>query len=372
MSMQAANLVRRLTGAALIGIAAAMFHAWDVLMPIEDWVQGWFMAGPRFGGEEFPRVFQFMIILAVGMMPVLIKIDHPLGLIAYSLGLGFVFLLVYSVLLLTLDVTLPATAPLLALGAAALLQGSLTWMDERSNRRRLEAVEAARQQFTDMLVHDLKRRMSSILMSLSVLEDSGSHAAGQRDTLTATIRASAERMLLLTGNLLDIRKLDGSCMVLRREPVDVGELVRICLREHRGACELGNVTVSVSGPKGVMANADRAVLLRILANLFWNALQYAPEGSTVEMGWSGPVNGLVSLYVANRGPVISPDDCERVFRAFIADEIVPENSLVANTGLGLTFCKLATDAHGGSIKLVSPWPGFDEGVRVELTLPATS
>jgi len=364
------GLGRRVGAGAIAGLTAVGLQVSGLLLPLEDWVQGWFMAGPRYGGEELPLSLQLGVILAAALVPALIRIEHPLGLAAYGLGAGFVYLLIYSVLLLTSDVTLPATAALLGLGGASVLQGTLAWTDERRRRRRLEVVEAARQQFTDMLVHDLKRRMSSILMSLSVLEDAGPADAGKRAMLTETIRASAERMLLLTGNLLDIRKLEESRLVLRRERVDVGELVRICLREHRGACDVSGITVQADGPAAVGVDADRSILLRILANLFWNAVQHAPAGSAVEIGWTAPVAGRVRLHVANRGPVMTPADQARAFTAFIADEVVPENSLVANTGLGLTFCQLAVEAHGGTITLTSPWPGHDGGVRVDVELPA--
>ncbi len=364
------RICKRAAACAGAGLAAAALQLSGLLDPVELWLQGWFMAGTRFGGVELPLPLQLAVICGVALVPAIVRIEHPFGLAAYGIGSAFIYMLIYSVLLLTSDVTLPATAALLGLGGATLLQGTLSWSEERRRRRHLEAVEAARRQFTDMLVHDLKRRMSSILMSLSVLEDTGAVDTERRGILTETIRASAERMLLLTGNLLDIRKMEECHFVLHREPVDIGELVRICLREHRGACDLSGVAVHPGGPEGVRVDADRGILLRVLANLLWNALQHAPEGSVIELGWTASCDTLVALHVANRGSVIPPGDLARVFTAFIADEVVPENSLVANTGLGLTFCKLAVEAHGGAIKLASPWPGHDDGVRVDVTLPA--
>ncbi len=220
-----------------------------------------------------------------------------------------------------------------------------------------------------MLVHDLKRRMSSILMSLSVLEKTNAEETQRRGTLTTTIRASAERLLLLTGNLLDIRKMEERHFTLRRERVNLAALVHDCLKEHRGACELTGVHIATAGDSDVGVDADRGILQRVLANLLWNALQHAPDGSEVELGY-GVEGDRVALYVANHGAPLDAGEHTRLFTAFISNEVVPENSLVASTGLGLTFCKLAIEAHGGDIALESPWPGHADGVRVLLHLSA--
>ena len=363
-----AYVFRRFAGCLGIGAAAAAVHLSGLLSAVEDAVLSWFMAG-RFDTVVLPPALQVAAIVGVCLLPAIIRIEHPLALAAYGFGMAFMYMLIFSVLLLTSDVTLPVTTAVVGLGAATVLQGTRAWDDERRRRRRLEEIEIARRQFTDMLVHDLKRRMSSILMSLAVLEDTDSDDSERRGILTETIRASAERMLLLTGNLLDIRKMEESRFVLHREPVDLSELVRFCLREHRGACDLSETTCRTEGGAGVCADADRGILLRVLANLLWNALQHAPRGGIVEIGWHANDDGPAILHVANRGPVIPLDEQERVFTAFISNEVVPENSLVASTGLGLTFCKLAVEAHGGSVSLASPWPGHEDGVRVTLSLP---
>ncbi len=365
------ELIGRVAASLGVGAVAAAVQVSGVLSSLEDMVLRWFMAD-RFDTDFLPLALQGAVIVGACLLPAIIRFEHPLALTAYGFGAAFMYMLIFSVLLLASDTALPVIGAMAGLAAATLLQGTRAWNGERIRRRRLEEIENARRQFTDMLVHDLKRRMSSILMSLSVLERTGAEDARRRATLTETIRASAERMLLLTGNLLDIRKMEESRFVLRCEPTDVGELAHTCLREHRGAFELSEATCRTDGQPGVSAHADRSVLLRALANLLWNALQHSPRGGEIEIAWHADAQGDTVLSIANGGPAIPDADQSRLFTAFLSDETVPENSLVANTGLGLTFCKLAIEAHRGTIAIASPRPGHDDGVLVTVRLPGTA
>jgi signal transduction histidine kinase len=363
------QLLKRTLGCCGVGILAAGAHLCGALAPIENTVLSWFIAGVDYGSSSIAPPLQALVIVSVCLAPAIVRIEQPLVLIACGAALAFIYYLIVSVLLLTSDITLPVSATMLGLCGAVALQETLAWSEERRRRQALESLEQARQQFTDMLVHDLKRRMSSILMALSVLEKTNAEETQRRGTLTTTIRASAERLLLLTGNLLDIRKMEERHFILQREPINLAELVQECLKEHRGACELTGVRVCTTGGGNVRANADRGVLRRVLANLLWNALQHAPEGSCVEIGyaWAGE---RVVLHVANHGAPLAADERGQLFTAFVSNTAPPANSLVASTGLGLTFCKLAVEAHGGDIALESPWPGQADGVRVVLRLPA--
>jgi signal transduction histidine kinase len=292
--------------------------------------------------------------------------------LALGLGLGFVYLLAAAIFLLTYDTVLPILPALGGLSAATVLLGVLSWSDERLRLRRLRSAEAARQQFTDMLVHDLKRRMSSILLSLSVLEDAVGAPDKRTKELTATMRASAERMLLLTANLLDVRRMETGRLVLRREPLAALSLLRESLGEHRATAEIAGVTLRLVGDADVAVAGDRGLMSRVLANLLWNALQHAPPGSVVEVG-CGPVErGRVAIWVANAGEPIPPSRRKDLFTAFAAGDTHPENSLVASTGLGLAFCRLAVEAHGGTIAVESPRPGHTDGVRVTVVLDVAS
>lgn len=338
---------------------------------IENHVYASFMAGPRFGSSHLPLYAEIGTIFLVCLIPAVVRMNQPMVLLACCVGVTFIHILIASLVLLIYDISLPLTAPFIALAGYSGLLECFAWNEERGHRKSLEALEASRQQLTDMLVHDLKRRMSSILMGLSVLKKEGNSSPERRDTLLETIRASAERMLLLTGNLLGIRRMESPGMVLRKERVQLRSLVQEALRDHGSAGLLVGVQLAVTNAGDAEVSLDKSLILRVMANLIWNALQHAPEGSTIEIS-CGPVGGgQVMISVANHGKVIAAEDIPRFFNAFESGTSGPRDSLIASTGLGLTFCRMAVEAHGGSIRLESPWRDAGDGVKAIVALPAS-
>ena len=98
-------------------------------------------------------------------------------------------------------------------------------------------------------------------------------------------------------------------------------------------------------------------------------MKYADQGTCIELR-SELAGRDVDVYVVNQGRPIPEDVQKKLFQAFVTGA-PPEGrpTRIPSTGLGLTFCKLAAEAHGGSIWLESPVPGTDRGVSVRLRLP---
>jgi signal transduction histidine kinase len=363
------RLLFRLAGCATIGLVAALVTFFGVLDPFEDIICDWLLSGRKYGGQALASTDGMGVVLLVCLAPAALRIEQPLGMVAWGIGIGFVYCLVAAIILLIYDTVIPILPALAGLSGTTGLLGFLAWSDERLRLRRLQSAEKARQQFTDMLVHDLKRRMSSILMSLSVLE-ANSRAGDRTREIMATMKASAERMLMLTANLLDVRRMQEGRLVLRTEAMPLRDLLRETLREHLPAAELAGVSFQMSGEPDVVAAADRGILGRVLTNLFWNAIQHAPKGSAIEVCHGRGEPGRVFLSVSNGGAAIPAERQAGLFKAFVSGAPWSENSAAASTGLGLVFCRLAAEAHGGTIGVQSPRPGFADGVRVVVTLPS--
>lgn len=353
----------------LVAAAVSAAMCLGFFNPLEEGIHEWLVSGKPYGGRSLHAPAGMGIVFLLCIATAALRVEQPLVMIAYSVGLAFVYSLIASVVLLTNDVVLPVTPALLGLTGTSVALETLAWSEERLKRKSLERLETAKQQFTDMLVHDLKRRMSSILLSLSVLEQNGTADDENSRELMTTIRASADRMLLLTGNLLDIRKLEEGRMLLHRETVSLRKAAQESLKELRSAGSLAGVTLSIAENGDVAIRADRSILSRVLANLLWNALQHAPPGSTVELGYRQSGESAATIHVANRGDPVSPERRERIFTAFVSGDGEVKTSRAASTGLGLTFCKLAVESHGGSIGIESPWAAHGDGVRVFFSMP---
>lgn len=321
---------------------------------------------------HLPASMEIVVVFCVCLAPAVPRFERPFTMFVCGTG----FLMGYLALVLGIASVVgaapPISAPLLGLlGSTAVLE-TMAWSEERANRHRLEDLERARQRFTDMLVHDLKKKMSSILMSLTVLERGSDRPNTDPASVMATMRASAERMLILINNLLGIRKIEESGLALQRERVALRTLVQDCLDEHAPAIGLLDVRVRLAGHRNPVVRADPDILSRVFTNLLWNALQHAPQGSEIEVRCGYTADNAVQVYVANRGTPIPPDCHNNIFQPFVSEPNGLQTRHVDGTGIGLAFCKLAMEAHGGAIGVESPWQRHGDGVRVLVELPAHS
>jgi len=218
-----------------------------------------------------------------------------------------------------------------------------------------------------MLVHDLRRRVSSVLSSASVIERA---ERGQPMTeALSTMRTSAERIMLLVNDLLDIRKVEEGVMALNRQRTPLLPLLQATMAHTEDAAAMAELSLSLECPTTAQGSVDPHIFARVMANLLWNAVQHGSRGSAVEIACKQEA-GMTHVSVGNRGPIIAASEQESVFRAFVSGHGNPNNVATDSTGLGLSFCRLAVEAHGGSITLESPWAPHSDGVNVTMTLPS--
>ena len=142
------------------------------------------------------------------------------------------------------------------------------------------------------------------------------------------------------------------------------------MREHQGAASVAGMTLNavLDGTLDKPLHLDPQILQRIFANLLWNAILYGSRGGAIQMKVVARPDG-VEVVVANPGRVIPPEEQKNLFKPFASIATAPKNVSAVSTGLGLAFCRLATEAMGGHIRLFSPGRGMSEGVEVVLSFP---
>jgi PAS domain S-box-containing protein len=218
-----------------------------------------------------------------------------------------------------------------------------------------------RDEITHMAVHDLRGPLASIISSLTFTLDEPGISDDQgtvRKTLSLSLD-SANNLMRLVESMLDIARLEKRQMPVRLNPVSMGELVGEAIETLSSSIQTAGVTVEVKvGNELPPLSADRDMLRRVLVNLVDNALRFTPSGGKILVeAIECPDHMLV--HVADSGPGIPEEERERIFERFrqVKSTIPLRGS--KGVGLGLTFSKLAVEAHGGRIwvETQSPLPG---------------
>lgn len=213
----------------------------------------------------------------------------------------------------------------------------------------LRRLEKLRDDLTHMVVHDLRQPLTVICGFLDILEfHETQNLSASTQTLVTVARRSAEDLLNMIGSILDVSKMGAGEMKLQREPCDLEALIRALLATTQPLP--GNRTVTLDAPESSLTvTADVGLIRRVLQNLLSNALKNTPANGDVRIVVT-PFPGEVRVAVIDTGPGIAPEYHQRIFERFGQ---VEDRKNRPGTGLGLTFCKLAVEAHGGRIAVES-------------------
>jgi signal transduction histidine kinase len=211
----------------------------------------------------------------------------------------------------------------------------------------LRAAEQQREELTTLLVHDLKNPLSNILAGASFLAQEADlgEEAGE---CVQEIHQAAESLQRMVLNLLDIGRSEDGALALQLAELDLSALIeQVLAATSRRAGEAERRFV-VSGDRLPKVRADQDILRRVLENLFDNALRFAPPHSAIRLdARSG--EGAVEVRIRDEGPGISAAYREKIFEKYVQLEPAFEGQTRTGRGLGLLFCRLAIEAHGGRI-----------------------
>lgn len=219
---------------------------------------------------------------------------------------------------------------------------------EESLRKQKE-LEKVRDDLMKMIVHDLKSPLTSVIGAMEMLLD------GDFGTLTTDQRAAlgdaetrAEDLLALIEDLLEVARLEETRLALNLTPTAPGALLTEVRHEWdmRVLQEGATVTLEVADDAPVI-EADQALVKRVFGNLLQNSLTHSARAVTVRLGARRENDGTL-FTVADDGVGIPAEYHDIIFRKFeqVKTLHIPR---VRSSGLGLAFCKLVVEAHGGRI-----------------------
>jgi len=220
----------------------------------------------------------------------------------------------------------------------------------------LQAVMHLREDLSRMIVHDIRSPLTVILMTLFAVRQA---IADPRDqAYVDAIEAEARRLDSFMDDLLMMAKMQEDRLILNRSPVSVNEIVQATRDLYSAVAGSKNIDLVAELPEETAPSVslDENLFRRVLDNLLSNALKFAPSDSTVTLRVDYPEaetgaqdQPLVRVKVLDQGPGIPEEHRERIFDQF---EIVSlKQGGIRQVGLGLAFCKLAVEAHGGRISV---------------------
>lgn len=216
--------------------------------------------------------------------------------------------------------------------------------------RRLRELQKMRDDLMKMIVHDLKTPLTSVLASLEMTLD-GDFGALSDDTRRALgdAEGKAEDLLALIEDLLEVARIEEASLSLDLQPIEARAMFVVLVNEWamRLRQEGARMTFVVTDDAPVI-NGDAGLLRRVFGNLIQNALTHSGSGVAIALAARRDTDGGILFTVADDGPGIPPEYHEVIFHKFerLKHAGTPR---VRSSGLGLTFCKMAVEAHGGRI-----------------------
>lgn len=235
---------------------------------------------------------------------------------------------------------------------------------------RLQVQLKAREDMVNMLVHDLRNPLASIVLASHLLRFPKLSPQKQQEKVNQ-IGIAGQQLQSLIDSLLIMGKLESGKMVLNYEEVDLCVFCKSALADFEAIATQKNLTlisdlpdsVSEAGQSSAVATleaspdslvkVDAAIFRRVLDNLLSNAIKFSPSNSQVVLRAEYLGVGGAKVQVADLGPGVSEDLRQSIFEKYEVGTQMPE---VSQIGLGLAFCKKAIEAHNGSITVEDNHP----------------
>ncbi len=235
----------------------------------------------------------------------------------------------------------------------------LQWiMRDMTERKRLDQL---RNDLLDIIYHDIRSPLGNIVSGVGVLQEECAESETAMGVL-GILKRSADSIRRLTDNLLDVGRLESGEAVLNLVWVRPEELISQAVEVVEPTAQVRGHRIVVKVSDGLPEiKCDADMVQRVLINLLDNALKHTPAGGEIEVGAEVHGKDEVMFWVHDDGPGIAPDARERIF-----DKYTRASTGVRGLGLGLAFCRMAVEAHGGKIGVESE-PG--DGSKFYFTLP---
>jgi two-component system sensor histidine kinase CpxA len=226
---------------------------------------------------------------------------------------------------------------------------------------RLETLMTAERRLLQDVSHELRTPLSRLGFAIEL-----ARKAPDRDAALDRIRKEVDRLNSLVGQLLQVTRAEGDPAAREMEPVLLDDLLREVAEDTAWEAELRHVRIISRIGEHATIRGDRELLRRAIENVVRNALRYAPENSTVEIGLESSKDSA-RIRVRDQGPGVAEENLDQIFQPFFREDS-SRNAATGGVGLGLAITYRAVHLHHGHVRARNAAPGL----LVEIELPVAA
>lgn len=243
-----------------------------------------------------------------------------------------------------------------------------SYSDLAEMNAQLHELEKAKEGLTHMVIHDLNNPLTAISGSVQLLLLDKKSFSEKQVRFLETCLNHCQDLNQQIQSLLDVHKMEESRLELVKETTDAADIAKEVLSQFSPRAALKGVILSFVLPKPIPpVQIDRNLIIRVMANLLSNAIRHTPSGGKIEGSADYlPDHGSLLFGVKDNGPGLDPQYHERIFNKFEQVSLNKAGVSVGTCGLGLAFCKMAVEAHGGRIWVESKGQGNGCTFMVEI------
>jgi PAS domain S-box-containing protein len=227
----------------------------------------------------------------------------------------------------------------------------------------LKTLEQLREDLTSMIYHDLRSPLANVVSGLDLIRVMVPEEY-EIETILQIGERSINRIQRLVSSLLDTSRLQAGQKIITASPVIFQSLVTEAIETIRPTADASNFVVEVNQPEEpITLVLDADMIRRVMINLLENALKFSRVGRHIQINvWQEDEELYFSVKDEGRG--ISEEDQKTIFERFMRADVIAKKT--KGLGLGLAFCKLAVEGHGGEIWVESQ---LDQGSTFTFKIP---
>lgn len=228
-------------------------------------------------------------------------------------------------------------------------------------------LEHLKTDFVSTVSHELRTPLTSMRGALAlVLAGTVGELPPRGRDLLRIAQQNTERLIRLINDILDIEKIEGGHVQVRREWCELGALVQATVRGVETLAHEAGVTLRIETAGDVFVTGDADRLVQVFTNLVSNAIKHSPRGRTVRVRIETG-SGTARVHVTDEGPGIAPEFRHRIFGRFQQAE-THDAKRATGTGLGLAIARSLVELHDGTVAFECPESG---GTTFTVSLPWT-